>query len=127
MPQTLTLVPGEFAIARLAHDAPTPSWASSQVYSAVTRTDAELSIVCPADQVPADVRHERGWAMFVLAGPFAFTETGVLASVLAPLAAARIGILATSTFDTDYLFVKETALEAAVAALEGAGHVVRRA
>lgn len=126
MPQTLTLVPGEFAIARLAHDAPVPSWASSLVYSAVTRTAAELSVVCPAGQVPADVRHERGWALFVLAGPFAFTETGVLSSVLAPLAVAGIGILATSTFDTDYVFVKQAQLEAAIAALEGAGHVLRR-
>ncbi len=126
MPVTLHLLPGEFAVARLAPDAATPVWADSPIFSAVTRTRDELSIICPAEQVPATVRHEGGWILFKFQGPFAFTQTGVLASVLAPLAEARIGILALSTFDTDYLLVKSTDLEAAVRALHSAGHSVRR-
>lgn len=126
MPLVLQLLPGEFAVARLAADAAVPTWAESPVFSAVTRTADELSILCPAAQVPPGVTHERGWALLKLQGPFAFTLTGILASVLTPLAAAQIGILATSTFDTDYLFVKQEHLAAAVRALDSAGHVVRR-
>lgn len=124
MSVTLHLSPGEYAIARLAPDAPVPAWADSPAFSAVTRTGDELSILCPAAQVPAEVKHERGWALFKFQGPFAFTQTGVLASVLAPLATAQIGILAVSTFDTDYLLVKQEHVAAAIAALASAGHRV---
>lgn len=125
MPLVLQLIPGEFAIARLAPDAPVPAWADSRVFGAVTRTADELSILCPAAQVPSDVKHERGWAMLQLQGPFAFTLTGILSSVLAPLAAAKVGILATSTFDTDYVFVKQVQVDDAIRTLESAGHTVR--
>ena len=38
--------------------------------------------------------------------------------------AAGVGVFVVSTFDTDYLFVKEAEFQAAVAALRGAGHSV---
>jgi hypothetical protein len=48
--------------------------------------------------------------------------TGVLASVLEPLASARVSIFAISTYDTDYVMVKERALAKATKALRAAGH-----
>ncbi len=53
-----------------------------------------------------------------------FTLVGVLASLTRPIAAAGVGVFAVSTFDTDYLFVKEVEFPTAVAALRGAGHSV---
>jgi hypothetical protein len=125
MPLTLQLIPGEFAICRLARGEPVPTWAHSGVFSNITRTADELSILCPAGPVPADVKHERGWRLLKLAGPFDFGAVGILASVLTPLADARISSLAVATFDTDYLLVRETVLPAALAALETAGHAVQ--
>jgi uncharacterized protein len=125
MPLTLQIVAGDFAVCRLPASGPVPAWAGSPVFSSVTRTADELSIICPAAQVPTGVKHETGWRLLKLQGPFAFTETGILASVLAPLAAAKIGILATATFDTDYLFVKSIRFDEARRVLEGAGHTVR--
>jgi len=58
-----------------------------------------------------------------LTGPFPFAMTGVLASLLDPLAAARIPIFAISTFDTDYVLIKHETLETALVALRGAGHI----
>ncbi|HEY0864259.1 MAG TPA: ACT domain-containing protein [Lacunisphaera sp.] len=121
MSLTLQLIPGEFAVCRLPATEPVPAWASSAVFSSVTRTADELSILCPAAQVPADVKHESGWRLLKLQGPFAFTETGILAAVLAPLAAAKIGILATATFDTDYVLVKAGRLDETRHCLEAAG------
>lgn len=125
MSLTLHLIPGDFAVCRLSPSEPAPVWAGSAVFSSVTRTAEELSIICPASQVLAGVKHEAGWRLLKLQGPFAFTETGILSSVLGPLAAAKIGILATATFDTDYLLVKAARLEEARRALEAAGHTVR--
>jgi len=136
MPLTLQLISGEFAVCRLPATEPAataialatavPPWADSTAFSSITRTADELSIICPANQVPAAIKHEAGWRLLKFAGPFAFTETGILASVLAPLAAAKIGILATATFDTDYVLVKAEQLDDAIRALEAAGHTIRR-
>ena len=126
MPLTLHLLPGEFAVCRLAPDAPLPAWAGSGVFSSATRTADELSVICPANQVPADIKHEAGWRLLKFAGPFAFSETGILSAALAPLAAAKIGILATATFDTDYVFVKVSQLDAAIRTLATAGHTVQQ-
>jgi uncharacterized protein len=126
MPLTLQLIPGAFTVCRLPAAEAVPAWAASPVFSSVTRTGDELSIICPAAQVPADVPHEAGWRVVKIEGPFAFTATGILASVLAPLAAAKIGILAVATFDTDYVLVKAARLEEAWQALAAAGHLVRR-
>jgi hypothetical protein len=74
--------------------------------------------------VPAGVRREVGFRCLEVEGPFEFDAVGVLASLAAPLARARVPILAVSTFDTDYLLVKEVHLAAALRALRRAGHVV---
>jgi len=126
MPLLLQLLPGEFAVCRLPPTEPVPAWAGSAVFSSVTRTSDELSIICPATSVPTNVKAERDWRVFKFQGPFAFTETGILASVLAPLATAKIGILAIATFDTDYVLVKTERLEDALRTLAAAGHKVRR-
>jgi hypothetical protein len=124
MPLTLLLLPGEFAVCRLPATEAVPAWAGSAVFSAVTRTADELSILCPSAQVPAGIKHESGWRLLKLPGPFAFTETGILAAVLAPLAAAKISLLATATFDTDYVLVKADKLDAARRVLAATGHSV---
>ncbi len=74
--------------------------------------------------MPAGVRREDGFRRLEVCGPFAFDAVGILASLAAPLARARIPIFAISTFDTDYLFVRRVHLARAVRTLESAGHVV---
>jgi uncharacterized protein len=122
---TLHLHPGEYAVCRLAPDAAVPAWAQAGGFCSITRTADELSIICRAEAVPADVKHERGWRLLQLAGPFDFDAVGVLSSVLQPLAAAKVSSLAVATFDTDYLLVKAANLAPALAALRAAGHTVR--
>ena len=61
-----------------------------------------------------------------LKGPFPFAMTGVLASVVAPLAKAGVSIFAVSTYETDYVLVKEKQMAQAVLVLRAAGHTVFR-
>lgn len=126
MPLTLQLIPGEFAVCRLPPNEPVPAWAGSAVFSSVTRTGDELSIICPAQPVPAGVQAERGWRLLKIAGPLDFGAVGILAAVAEPLAAAGISLLAVGTFDTDHVLVRAEKLEAALCALEAAGHRVSR-
>ena len=74
--------------------------------------------------MPSEVKQDRGWRCLRLTGPLDLDLTGVLASVLTPLAAAQVSIFAIATFDTDYVLVREAQLEQAVAALRDAGHQV---
>jgi hypothetical protein len=88
------------------------------------RTADELSIVCLEESVPAAVRREGGWRALKVEGPLAFEEVGILAELTGALADAAIPTFALSTFDTDYLLVKEGDLAGATEALRGRGHGV---
>ncbi len=121
---TLTLLEGRLAVCRLDAETEVPAWATAASPFSVTRTAGELSVVCPEGLVPDGVRCERGWRVFELEGPFEFSEVGILSAVATPLAEAGVGIFAVSTFDTDYVLVKEERLNLAADALRGRGHAV---
>lgn len=122
----LHLLDGAYAVCQLEPTSPIPTWADGDGFATISRTTEELSVVCPESRVPAEIKAERGWRALKLEGPFEFTLTGILASVLNPLAEAKIGIFALSTYCTDYVMVKSGQLEAALEALQSAGHEVRR-
>lgn len=122
---TIAVHPGRYAICRLEPEAAIPAWAARGFVS-VTRTPNELSVVCAESGVPGEVHAEKGRRLLQIEGTLAFTLTGVLASVAAPLAEAEISIFAISTYDTDYLLVSEEDLPATVEVLEAAGHTIRQ-
>ncbi|MFC1652885.1 ACT domain-containing protein [Planctomycetota bacterium] len=99
-----------YAVCRLAPKADVPSWADSSALLSITRTPDELSIVCTETNVPTGVRAERGWAVLKVLGPLEFSLVGILSSLTQPLAKAGIPVFVISTFDTDYLLVKQTSL-----------------
>ncbi|MEV0267292.1 MAG: ACT domain-containing protein [Hamadaea sp.] len=141
----LTLLADVYAVCRLPAGAPFPvellpsasrpgararsaagGAADSGVVS-LTWTPTETSVICRADRVPAGAVVETGWRCFEVNGPMALTLTGILASIATPLAQARVNIFAFSTFDTDYVLVPAVRLNAALAALTGAGHRIKAA
>ncbi len=124
MGQNLMLLPGKLMICRLSPQAAVPDWASRGVFHSITRTSDELSIVCAEADVPDDVKAERGWRPFKVEGPLDLSLTGILASLAGPLAEAGINIFAISTYDTDYLLVKEDTAARAAEVLALAGHRV---
>lgn len=117
------IVPGTWSVVRLEAGSPIPEWATSGRFCSVTRTEEELSIVCPQEAVPPQCRREDGWALLKVLGPFPFSATGILSSFAQPLATAGVSIVALSTFDTDYLLVKLECVERAAGVLRRAGHV----
>jgi hypothetical protein len=121
----LELLPGEYAICRLPAGSPLPAnftEAHTAGVFSVTWTAEEVSILCPAEQVPPDATVETPWRCLRVAGPVQLALTGILASIVSPLADARVNIFAFSTFDTDYVVVPTVRLNEALAALTGAGH-----
>ena len=120
----LKILPQTYAIARLEPTAAMPDWADGAGFVSISRTDDELSIVCPEERMPDEVRKDAGWSCLKLLGPFAFGETGIVLSVIRPLSENGIGIFVVSTFDGDHLLVKTDDLEKARALLTEAGHII---
>ncbi len=120
----LSLLPGRFMICRLPPDAPVPSWAMRGDFYSVTRTADELSAVCREAETPDDVRRHSGRRCMKVEGPIDFSETGILSALARPLALARISIFALSTFDTDWILVRERDLAETVRVLQEAGHEI---
>jgi hypothetical protein len=127
LPLRLLHVPGVFAVCKLPADSPVPAWATGGDLFSVARTADELSVVCRQEVAPDGVVRESGWRCLRVAGAMPFTLVGVLASLTTPVAAAGVGVFAFSTFDTDYLLVRDVDLPRAVAALRAAGHEVEGA
>lgn len=121
----LVLLEPTFAVCRLSVDEAVPAWAHLGSFSSVTRTPRELSVVCEQGVVPREVQSEIGWRCLMIEGPLAFTEVGILASLTAPLAAAGISVFAISTYDTDFLLVKEASLEQALSSLRNEDFRIR--
>ena len=108
-------------MSRLEPGAAIPNWACGELV-ALVRTKGELSVVSSSDEVPDSVRCERGWRALAVEGPLDFELIGILASLARPLADAGVPIFSVSTFDTDYLLVREPDLRRAGEALTAAGH-----
>jgi len=117
-------VPGLFAVARLDAGSVVPAWASSGLLSAVVRTPEEVSLVCDQTQVPPDVQCDRDWVPLKIEGPLALSLTGVLSSLLTPLSTHGIAVFVLSTFDTDYILVKQSQVSLAEKVLRGEGHLL---
>jgi uncharacterized protein len=120
----LTFLPETFVVCRLAPEQEVPQWAwqNKTALLSVTYTADELSIVCLQSLPPFEVQCEGSWKAIKIQGQLDFSLTGILVALAAPLAAAHIPIFALSTFDTDYLLIKEEDSERARDVLEEHGN-----
>ena len=80
--------------------------------------------MCAEDDVPAEERAERGYRGLAVRGPLDFSLVGIVAALATPLAAAGVSIFVVSTYDTDYLFVRDADLARAADVLRAAGHTI---
>jgi len=122
----LDLLPEEYAVCRLPAGSPVPASLANgpdekSVISLSWAPD-ELSIICPCDLVPEGADADTSWRCLRVVGPLDLALTGVLASLIGPLADARVNIVTFSTYTTDYLLVPTVRLTEAVATLTAAGH-----
>ena len=99
-----------FGVCRLSPNTPIPDWAERQTeqkFVSITQTSEELSIVCPMRSIPDGVECEKPWKCIKIIGPLDFGQIGIISSLTAPLAQNSIPVFIISTFNTDYIFVKD--------------------
>ena len=131
MSYTLARFPETLAVVRLGTGTEIPAWAESSSVFSVTATATETSIVCAARNVPKKARHHKPYTAFAVqpeAGAAEFDlssgVTGVLVSLLTPLAEAGVSVFALSTFDTDWILVPKNDADRAEEAWRRSGHDV---
>jgi hypothetical protein len=122
---TFIILRETFAICRLDKDAPIPDWAFQGGLFSVTRTKDELSIVCPLINVPKGILCNQGWSCLKIKGPLDLSLTGIISSIAATLEAEGMSLFSISTYDTDYVMVKEKDLEKGIFALTEAGQKIQ--
>jgi hypothetical protein len=123
-PLTLVILPMRLAVCQLAPAAPVPALLEAAGLLASIRTADELTVVCAEEFAPPGARVEPGWRALKVRGPLDLSLVGILAALANPLTQAGVSIFALSTFDTDYVLVKEERLAVARQVLSEAGCVI---
>jgi hypothetical protein len=122
----LDLLPEGYAVCRLPAGSPIPASLAAgpdeKGVISLSWAPDELSIICPADRVPDGAVADTAWRCLRVASQVELTLSGVLASLIGPLADARVNIVTFSTYSTDYLLVPSVRLSEAVDTLRAAGH-----
>ena len=89
------------------------------------KTDEENSLVCPTTAVPANTtKRDDGWKAFRIEGVLDFSLIGILAKIASILANNNISIFAISTYNTDYILIKQEQFNTALQILTNEGHTI---
>lgn len=122
--QTLQLHQTQLSIHSLAPDTVLPQQLFAQTIFFIAKTADELSVVCPSDYELPSLDTEPNWQALEVVGPLGFSLTGIMANISGVLAKAGISIFALSTYDTDYILVKQHKINDAISALKKDGYQV---
>jgi Uncharacterized conserved protein len=114
---TMKLLKEKYGVCRLNKTELIPEWAKNSDFFSITKTSDELSIVCFEDSIPNDIKCEKDWRVLKIEGPLDFSLIGILASISTILAQKGISIFAISTYDTDYILVKNKDIDNAIDSL----------
>lgn len=114
---SMKLLEESYGVCRLDKNEPIPEWANNSDFSSITRTPEELSIVCFQNNIPDNIKCERDWKILKIEGQLDFSLIGILASISTILAQKGISIFAISTYDTDYILVKNKDIDKAIESL----------
>jgi uncharacterized protein len=118
----LQLLDDKFAISKMPQFAELPSVFAKGEMCFVMRTDEDLTIISPEFMAPDNGQQEIGYRCIHTSGQMPSNTTGILVSLLQPLTEAGISIFAVSTFNSDYIFLREEDLVKATQMLQHAGH-----
>jgi len=118
-----TLLPNRYAICKFKVELPLPEWVYSSGFYSITRTKDELSVVTvQTDSIPEETICNNGWRILKVAGPLDLSLVGIISEISGILRSKDIPIFVISTFDTDFILVKQKDLDCAISALHEKGH-----
>jgi hypothetical protein len=123
---TMKLLKEKYGVVRLDKTDLIPEWAKNSEFYSITKTEDELSIVCSQNRIPGDVKCESDWRILKVEGTLDFSLIGIVSSISTVLAQKKISIFAISTYDTDYILVKDKDIENAINSLSNEKYEVTK-
>lgn len=121
---TLIILDGIFSIYQFDIDSELPSWIYQSDFYSITKTKDEISVVAIQTDISANFRCSTDWRILKVIGPLDFSMTGIIAGISNVLKENDISIFTISTYDTDYILLKETDLISGIKALQENGYIV---
>ena len=122
----IKLLDGTYAVCQMENIEKVPSWVEEKGFFSVTKTEDEISVVMLQDKISKDIKAEKDWRILKVEGTLDFSLIGILAKISSVLAENQISIFVISTFNTDYILVKEEKIEKAMAVLSQEGYEIKR-
>lgn len=117
------LVDGRYALARMPNEGDAPALPRGP-FAALVSSSRGLTLVCEESAAPRGAEVETGYRCLEIAGSFDLASTGVVAAAVEPLARASISVFVHSTWETDFVLLREQDLAAGLHALRAAGHKI---
>ena len=97
----------------------------SKPFYFIGKTDEELSLVCRTEDTPINtIERDDGWKGFRIQGVLDFSLIGILSKISGILAENKIGIFAVSTYNNDYILVKQDNFDRALEVLAAARYII---
>ena len=121
---TMKLLKENYGVCRLDKTESIPEWTQNSDFLSITKTLDELSIVCTQDSIPNNIKCENNWRILKVEGPLDFSLIGIISSISNVLAQQKISMFAVSTYDTDYILVKDKDIDNAIASLSIVGYEI---
>jgi hypothetical protein len=120
------ILKGDYSIYRLNKDSAVPDWTCDSEFYSITRTQEELSIICKHADVKRNdnIKIDNHWRILKIVGPLDLSLIGIIADISVLFKENQISIFTISTYDTDYILVKNQHIDKALTVLKNNGHKV---
>jgi hypothetical protein len=116
---------GKYSIYKFKNESVLPDWIYSSDFYSVTKTKDELSVIALQTELfSEDIVRSNDWRIFKIEGPLDFSLAGIIADIAAIFKEKKIPIFTISTYETDYILVKQKDLSAGMKALRDKGHLI---
>jgi hypothetical protein len=123
----LILLEKRYSIYKFESGSDLPDWIYSSDFYSITSTTDELSVVAPQTESNSEgIICSRDWRILKIAGPLDLSFTGIIADITDILKAYEISVFVISTYDTDYILVKQAKLDNAVNVLTEKGYTISK-
>ena len=122
----IRLLQGTYAVCQIKDTENILNCFDEKDFFSITKTEDEISVVMLQDKISSDVKVEKDWRILKVEGTLDFSLIGILAKISGILAKNFISIFVISTFNTDYILVKEEKIEKAMTVLSKEGYEISK-
>lgn len=122
----IRLLQGTYAVCQIKDTENILNCFDEKDFFSITKTEDEISVVMLQDKISSDVKVEKDWRILKVEDTLDFSLIGILAKISGILAKNSISIFVISTFNTDYILVKEEKVEKAILVLSKEGYEISK-